>query len=77
VVLDQDIARCRASIVEDEARIARQQFVIARLHRIGDDTSLSDRLLSNYIAVLGGHELQLAAYGLTQNGDMTLLPCSE
>lgn len=68
-MLDQDIARCRASILEDGIRIAKQESVIARLHRIGEDTSLSDRLLSNYVAVLGGHKSELAAYGLIQNGE--------
>lgn len=62
MVPNRNIARCRALIAADEIRIAKQMSVIARLHGMGEDTSMSERLLANYKAALAGHQHELSAY---------------
>lgn len=63
MVLSQEVASCRALIAADEARIAKQIAVITRLRRIGEETSMSERLLSNYEAALANHQRELRRYG--------------
>ena len=57
-----DVARCRALVAEAEVRVAKQRSAIARLHRVGANTSISEKLLTNYIAALVARHHELGTY---------------
>ena len=58
----REVACCRALVDEAEVRVAKQRSLIARLHRLGANSSISERLLTNYIAALASRREELRAY---------------